>query len=166
MVANVIQYRYPMAIREVGKAMGLPEATLDKLAKRMRGRFRRSLLEEMREMPELRGVLDTPLWREFVRLVEELKGKPRHLGQHSGGIIISDTPIVEQVPVQPSAMDGRYICQWDKDSVADAGFIKMDFLGYPSLGHLYRALDLDRRAARHAASTPAASRSTTPRCTR
>jgi error-prone DNA polymerase len=142
MVANVIQYRYPMAVREAGKAMGLPEDTLDKLAKRMRGRFRRSLIEEMQEVPELRGVLDTPLWREFVRLVQELKGKPRHLGQHSGGIIISDTPIVEQVPVQPSAMDGRYICQWDKDSVADAGFVKMDFLGYPSLGHLYRALAL------------------------
>ncbi len=140
MVANVIQYRYPMAIREVGKAIGLPEGTLDKLAKRMRGRFHRSLPEEMREMPELRDALHAPLWLEFVRLVEELKGKPRHLGQHSGGIILCDTPIVEQVPVQPSAMNGRYICQWDKDSVADAGFIKMDFLGYPSLGHLYRAL--------------------------
>lgn len=142
MVANVIQYRYPMAVREVGKAMGLPEDTIDKLAKRMRGRFRRSLLEEMGDLPELRGNLDTPLWREFVRLVNELKGKPRHLGQHSGGVILCDTPIVEQVPVQQSAMDGRYICQWDKDSVADAGFVKMDFLGYPSLGHLYRALAL------------------------
>lgn len=151
MVANVIQYRYPMAIRDVGKALGLPEGTLDKLAKRMRGRFHRTLLEEMREMPELRGpVLSTPLWREFVRLVDELKRKPRHLGQHSGGVILSDTPIVEQVPVQPSAMDGRYICQWDKDSVADAAFIKMDFLGYPSLGHLYRALTLieERRGSR------------------
>ncbi len=142
LVANVIQYRYPMAIRDVGKVMGLPEALIGKLAQRMRGRFHRSLREEMSAMPEMRAAVDTPLWREFVRLVEELKGKPRHLGQHSGGMIISDTPIVDQVPVQPSGMDGRYICQWDKDSVADAGFIKMDFLGYPSLGHLYRSLAL------------------------
>jgi len=142
LVANVIQYRYPMAIRDVGKALGLPEVDIDKIAKRMRGRFAGSLVEEMRAMPEFRHRMHTPIWREFVRLVEELRGKPRHLSQHSGGVVISTTPIVEQVPVQPSAMTGRYICQWDKDSVADAGFIKMDFLGYPSLGHLYRALKL------------------------
>ena len=142
LVANVIQYRYPMAIRDIGKALGLPEADIDKLAKRMRSRFARSLDEEMRSLPEFRGRMNAPVWREFARLVEELRGKPRHLSQHSGGVIISSTPIVEQVPVQPSAMKGRYICQWDKDSVADAGFIKMDFLGYPSLGHLYRSLSL------------------------
>ena len=142
LVANVITYRYPMAIRDVGKALGLPEADIDKLAKKMHGRFARSLAEEMRSMPEFRHRMNAPIWRDFARLVEELRGKPRHLSQHSGGVIISSTPIVEQVPVQPSAMPGRYICQWDKDSVADAGFIKMDFLGYPSLGHLYRALHL------------------------
>jgi error-prone DNA polymerase len=142
LVANVIQYRYPMAIRDVGKALGLPEADIDKLAKRMRGRFASGLVEEMQSMPEFRRRMDAPIWRKFVRLVEELHGMPRHLGQHSGGVVISTTPMIEQVPVQPSAMDGRYICQWDKDSVADAGFIKMDMLGYPSLGHLYRSLKL------------------------
>ncbi|MEX1255264.1 MAG: DNA polymerase III subunit alpha, partial [Dehalococcoidia bacterium] len=142
MVANVIQYRYPMAIRDVGKALGLPEADIDKLAKRMRGRFAGTLVEEMRSLPEFRQRMSAPIWQQFVQLVEELRGMPRHLSQHSGGVIISSTPIVEQVPVQPSAMEGRYICQWDKDSVADAGFIKMDLLGYPSLGHLYRALKL------------------------
>lgn len=142
LVANVIQYRYPMAIRDVGKALGLPEADIDKLAKRMRGRFAGSLIEEMESLPEFRSRMDTPVWRKFIRLVEELRGMPRHLSQHSGGVVISTTPIVEQVPVQPSAMNGRYICQWDKDSVADAGFIKMDMLGYPSLGHLYRSLKL------------------------
>ncbi|MCI0890300.1 MAG: DNA polymerase III subunit alpha, partial [Chloroflexi bacterium] len=103
LVANVIQYRYPMAIRDVGKALGLPEADIDKLAKRMRGRFARSLDEEMRSLPEFRGRMNAPVWRTFARLVEELRGKPRHLSQHSGGVIISSTPIVEQVPVQPSA---------------------------------------------------------------
>jgi len=142
LVANVIQYRYPMAIRDIGKALGLPEADIDKLAKRIRGRFAGTLVEEMRALPGFRDRMSAPIWRTFIELVEELAGKPRHLSQHSGGVIISSTPIVEQVPVQPSAMEGRYICQWDKDSVADAGFIKMDFLGYPSLGHLDRALAL------------------------
>jgi len=151
MVANVITYRYPMAIRDVGKALALPEADIDKLAKRMRGRFARSLTAEMLDMPEFAARMNAPIWREFVRLVNELRGRPRHLSQHSGGMIISSTPIVEQVPVQATAMPGRYICQWDKDSVADAGFIKMDFLGYPSLGHLYRALALvDNRGGRPA----------------
>jgi error-prone DNA polymerase len=142
LVANVIQYRYPMAIRDVGKALGLPEADIDKLAKRIRGRFAGTLVEEMRALPEFRGRMCAPVWQQFVELVEQLVGMPRHLSQHSGGVIISSTPMVEQVPVQPSAMEGRYICQWDKDSVADAGFIKMDFLGYPSLGHLDRAIAL------------------------
>ena len=63
---NVIQYRYPMAIRDVGKALGLPEATIDKLAKRMRSRFAGSLLEEMRTMPEFAARMNSPIWREFV----------------------------------------------------------------------------------------------------
>jgi len=142
LVANVIQYRYPQAIRDVGKALGLPEGDVDRLAKRMRGRFAGTLEQEMRTLPEFHGRTQAPVWREFRRLVEELRGKPRHLGQHSGGVMLSSTPIVEQVPVQPSAMAGRYICQWDKDSVADAGIIKLDLLGYPSLGHLDRALKL------------------------
>ncbi|MGB2695774.1 MAG: error-prone DNA polymerase, partial [Dehalococcoidia bacterium] len=142
LVANVIQYRHRQAIRDVGKALGLPEADIDKLAKRIGSRFARSLDEEMRALPEFRARMDSPLWREFRRLVEELVGKPRHLGQHSGGVILSSEPLIEQVPVQPSAMAGRYICQWDKDSVADAGIIKLDLLGYPSLGHLDRALKM------------------------
>lgn len=142
MVANVIQYRYPMAIRDVGKALGLPEGDIDRLAKRIRGRFAGTLVEEMHALPEFRARITAPIWQMFIELVEQLVGMPRHLSQHAGGVVISSTPIVEQVPVQPSAMDGRYICQWDKDSVADAGFIKMDFLGYPSLGHLDRALAL------------------------
>ena len=75
---------------------------------------------------------------------------PRHLSQHSGGMIISTTPHRRAGAGEPTAMDGRFICQWDKDSVADAGFIKLDFLGYPSLGQLYRRSALHRRAARQA----------------
>ena len=93
MVANVIQYRYPMAIRDVGKALGLPEADIDKLAKRMRGRFAGSLVEEMAAMPEFaRRMQLADLAGRSSRLVEELRGMPRHLSQHSGGMIISTTP--------------------------------------------------------------------------
>ena len=91
-------------------------------------------------MPEFAHRLQFPIWRDFLQLVEQLRGLPRHLSQHSGGIIISTTRIDEQVPVEATAMDDRFICQWDKDSVADAGFIKLDFLGYPSLDQLERGL--------------------------
>jgi error-prone DNA polymerase len=67
-------------------------------------------------------------------------GLPRHLSQHSGGIIVAANRMDEQVPIQHSAMPDRFICQWDKDSVDDAGFIKLDFLGYPSLDQLRRGL--------------------------
>jgi error-prone DNA polymerase len=139
-VCNFIQYRYASAIRDVGRALGLPPGDVDKVAKRMRSRFAGSLTAEMEAMPEFRRRLASPLWREFVRLIEELRGFPRHLSQHSGGVIISTTRIDEQVPVERPAMEGRYICQWDKDSVADAGFIKLDLLAYPTLDQLYRGL--------------------------
>jgi error-prone DNA polymerase len=140
MVCTFIEYRYPSAIRDIGKALGLPESEIDKIARRMRSRFAQSLGSEMEAMPEFVSRLRFPIWRDFLQLVAQVRGLPRHLSQHSGGIIISTKRIDEQVPVEAAAMDGRFICQWDKDSVADAGFIKLDFLGYPSLDQLNRGL--------------------------
>jgi error-prone DNA polymerase len=140
MVCTFIEYRYASAVRDAGKALGLPEGQTDKIAKRMRSRFAASLAHELEEMPEFASRLGFPIWQDFVSLVSQLLGLPRHLSQHSGGMIISTSRIDEQVPVEPSAMDDRFICQWDKDSVADAGFIKLDFLGYPSLDQLERGL--------------------------
>ena len=122
MVCTFIEYRYASAIRDVGKALGLPESEIDAIAKRMRGRFAKRLEQELKEMPEFAHRMKFPIWQDFSRLVNQLLGLPRHLSQHSGGIIISTTRIDEQVPIEAAAMDGRFICQWDKDSVADAGF--------------------------------------------
>lgn len=142
LVANHITYRYPQAVRDVGKALGFPAADIDRLAKRLRGRFAEGLDEEMRKQPDLAARMDAPVWRRFADLVEELRGMPRHLSQHSGGVVLTSegTPLAEQAPVERSAMDGRYIIEWDKDSCADAGLIKMDLLGYPSLSQLRRAV--------------------------
>jgi DNA polymerase III alpha subunit len=140
MVSALIEYRYASAIRDIGKALSLPDGEIDKIAKRMRSRFHGRLAEELASMPEFAQRLKFPIWQDFIELVEQLHGMPRHLSQHSGGVIISTNRIDEQVPVEATAMDGRYICQWDKDSVADAGFIKLDLLGYPSLDQLARGL--------------------------
>ena len=140
MVCTFIEYRYASAIRDTGKALGLPESEIDTIAKRMHSRFAQGLEQELELMPEFKMRMKFPIWQDFMQIVEQLRGLPRHLSQHSGGIIISSNRIDEQVPVERAAMEGRYICQWDKDSVADAGFIKLDFLGYPSLDQLTRGL--------------------------
>src|SRR5205085_6019419 len=84
----------------------------------------------------------------------EIGGLPRHISQHPGGMVISSRPLVELVPVQPAAMEGRQICQWDKDSCDDAGFLKIDLLGLGMLSAVEdcveqialrgRAIDLSR----------------------
>ncbi len=140
MVCTFIEYRHASAIRDVGKALGLPESQIDQIAKRMHSRFAEGLRYEMSQMPEFAGRMRFRIWEEFITLVEQIVGLPRHLSQHSGGIIVAANRMDEQVPLQTTAMEGRYICQWDKDSVADAGFIKLDFLGYPSLDQLNRGL--------------------------
>ena len=140
MVCNFIEYRYPSAVRDVGKALGLPESQVDQIAKRMHSRFSGGLAEELAAMPEFAARMKFPIWEDFARLVQELRGMPRHLSQHSGGIIVATTRMDEHVPIEATAMPDRFICQWDKDSVADAGFIKLDLLGYPSLDQLERGL--------------------------
>src|SRR5258708_27647728 len=82
------------------------------------------------------------MWAYLMDLAEQIDGFPRHVGQHVGGMIISSRPVVELVPVQPASMDGRYICQWDKDSCDDARFIKIDFLALGMLSLVEECLEL------------------------
>ncbi|MDP2662271.1 MAG: PHP domain-containing protein, partial [Dehalococcoidia bacterium] len=121
-------YKIRGAVRDMGKALGLPEDEVDKLAKRVEHRSARHLAEEMESLPDFKDKMEAPLWRHLVELARELDGFPRYLAQHPGGMVISSRPLADLVPVQPAAMEGRYICQWDKESVQDAAFIKIDFL--------------------------------------
>jgi error-prone DNA polymerase len=121
-------YRLRSALRDVGKALGIPIADLDRIAKLSEPRYAGDLGQELARIPEYAARLDAPPWRHLVELSAELSGFPRHVSQHSGGMIISSAPLVDLVPVQPAAMEGRYLCQWDKDSCDDAGFVKIDFL--------------------------------------
>ena len=89
--------------------------------------------------------LRSPRWRAFAELCREIAGLPRHISQHPGGMVISTRPLVELVPVQPSAMAGRQMCQWDKDSCADAGFLKIDLLGLGMLSAVEECVELIAR---------------------
>src|SRR5207247_6349030 len=85
--------------------------------------------------------LQSPRWRAFGALCTEIAGLPRHISQHPGGMVISTRPLVELVPVQPAAMEGRKLCQSDKDSCADAGFLKIDLLGLGMLSAVEECVD-------------------------
>jgi error-prone DNA polymerase len=128
LVASFSTYHARGAIRDVGKALGLPFAELERLAKLTDGNPYR-VGEELAKLPDAETKLASPRWRAFAELCGELGGLPRHISQHPGGMVISTRPLVELVPVQPAAMEGRQLCQWDKDSCADAGFLKIDLLG-------------------------------------
>ncbi|HEV8602942.1 MAG TPA: error-prone DNA polymerase [Gaiellaceae bacterium] len=128
LVASFSTYHSRGAIRDVGKALGLPFAELERLARVTEGNPKR-VEQEIEKLPDGERKLRSPRWRALGDLSREIAGLPRHISQHPGGMVISSRPLVELVPVQPAAMEGRQICQWDKDSCADAGFLKIDLLG-------------------------------------
>jgi error-prone DNA polymerase len=140
LVASFSTYRSRGAIRDVGKALGLPAAELERLARLTEGNPHR-VAEELERMPDARTRLGSARWRALGALAKEIAGLPRHISQHPGGMVISSRPLVELVPVQPAAMAGRQICQWDKDSCADAGFLKIDLLGLGMLSAVEECVD-------------------------
>lgn len=145
LVASFSTYRSRGAIRDVGKALGLPFAELERLARLSDGWDARRVGEEVARLPDGDRKLESRRWRAFAWLAGEIAGLPRHISQHPGGMIVSTRPLIELVPVQPAAMAGRQLCQWDKDSCADAGFLKIDLLG---LGMLSAVEDCVEQIAR------------------
>jgi error-prone DNA polymerase len=132
LVAAFPTFRARGAIRELGKALGLPSGEIERVA-RMADNNRG---EVERDIPAR-----STRWRWLARLVEEAYGLPRHLSQHSGGMVVSTRPLIDCCPVAPSAMEGRQMVQWDKDSCADAGFLKIDLLGLGMLSAVERCVE-------------------------
>ena len=140
-------YRLKGVIQDIGKVLGLPREQLRLLSKQGLSGDARTLGEEMRLSPDFKDKMDTPGWRTLAELAPQLIGAPRSLGQHVGGMVMSSSPIPELVPVRAGAMDGRYIMDWNKDSVQDAGFAKIDILSLPVLDQIEEALDLIEKRA-------------------
>jgi error-prone DNA polymerase len=133
-------YKMKGAVRDLGKALGLPRQEVDKLAKRVESYSARSLQQEMLSLPEFRDKVDAPVWRDLIDLASQLDGFPKYLAQHPGGMIISSSPLIDMVPVQQGAIENRYICHWDKDSIDQAGFVKIDFLALGALSQMQETL--------------------------
>jgi error-prone DNA polymerase len=145
LVASFATYRSRGAIRDIGKALGLPFADLERLARTTDGWNAMRVRDELASLPDAETKSRSPRWRAFAELCAEIAGLPRHISQHPGGMVISSRPLVELVPVQPCAMAGRQMVQWDKDSCSDAGFLKIDLLG---LGMLSAVEDCVEQIAR------------------
>ena len=141
LVASFATYRARGAIRDLGKALGLPPGEVERLARAVDVyEASRDAWERMKEtLGKLRA--RSPRWRALGELLPEIAGLPRHISQHPGGMVISTTPLVEFCPIQPAAMEDRQIVQWDKDSCADAGFLKIDLLGLGMLSAVERSVD-------------------------
>jgi error-prone DNA polymerase len=141
LVASFATYRSRGAIRDVGKALGLPYAELERLARLTDGWNAGRVGEELAKLPDGERKLESRRWRAFAWLTGEIAGLPRHISQHPGGMIVSTRPLIELVPVQPAAMAGRQLCQWDKDSCSDARFLKIDLLGLGMLSAVEDCVD-------------------------
>jgi error-prone DNA polymerase len=130
MTANVITYRGRSAAREVGKALGFEITTLDTLASLAhRWEWKDPKDATERQFEEAGLDLANPRVRKFFELYQMAQDMPRHLGQHSGGMVICQGALDSVAPLEPAAMPGRTVIQWDKEDCADMGIIKVDLLG-------------------------------------
>jgi error-prone DNA polymerase len=148
MTANVITYRDRSAAREVAKALGFSLEQADKLSKCMSTWHFGEIREPDGETGEaLAAVGFDPAdlrVQHFMRLQLQIQNLPRHLGQHSGGMVMAKGRLDEVVPLEPASMPGRVVIQWDKDDCADLGIIKVDLLGLGMLHAIEEMLPLIR----------------------
>jgi error-prone DNA polymerase len=143
MTANVITYRGRSAAREVGKALSLNDDQIDRLAKVMHHFEFRDPNETLARNMEVTGLsMDTPRVQMFAELWNAIQDLPRHLGQHSGGMVVCQGQLDSVVPLEPASMPDRVVIQWDKDDCADMGIVKVDLLGLGMMAVLQDAIEL------------------------
>jgi len=140
LAATIVTYRPKSAIRDVGKALGLDQSLVEKIASKLSWWDQKtSLLERFEEA----GVHhDNPVINQYIALVETLLGFPRHLSQHVGGFVISSGPLSQLVPIENAAMPDRTIIQWDKNDLEALGLLKIDILALGMLTAIRKSIDL------------------------
>jgi error-prone DNA polymerase len=145
MTANVITYRSRMASREIGKVLGFDPETLGKVSAAVAQWEYRDANDTFDHRFRDAGLdLRHPRIQKYFELCEAIQDLPRHLGQHSGGMVICQGQLDSVVPLEPASMPGRVVVQWDKDDCADLGIIKVDLLGLGMMAVLKDSLELIR----------------------
>ena len=145
MTANVITYRARSAAREVGKVFGFPAETLDRLSRLLSSWGLEDLQKQI--LPRFRKAgleLSNPSVQHFLQMWRRIQDLPRHLGQHSGGMVMAQGRLDCVVPLENATMPGRSVVQWDKEDCADLGIIKVDLLGLGMMSALQDCLQLIR----------------------
>jgi error-prone DNA polymerase len=143
MTANVITYRSRMASREIGKALGFDAETLDKVSAAVSNWEYRDANDTLDHRFHDAGLdLKHPRLRKYLELCEAVQDLPRHLGQHSGGMVICQGQLDAVVPLEPASMPGRVVVQWDKEDCADLKIIKVDLLGLGMMAAIEESLQL------------------------
>jgi error-prone DNA polymerase len=148
MTANVITYRNRSAVRDVGKALGFDLESLERISKlSSRGAWEvenPGVYTQDKQFTAAGFDLNNPLVAKLHALSREILSLPRHLGQHSGGMVICQGQLDSIVPIEPATMPGRVIVQWDKEDCADLGLIKIDLLGLGMMAALKDSINLIR----------------------
>jgi error-prone DNA polymerase len=145
MTANVITYRSRMASREIGKVLGFDPETLNKVSAAVaQWEYRDANDAFDRRFRDAGLDLRNPRIRKYFELCEAIQDLPRHLGQHSGGMVICQGQLDSVVPLEPASMPGRVVVQWDKEDCADLGIIKVDLLGLGMMAAIKDSLTLIR----------------------
>src|SRR5216117_186818 len=143
MTATVISYRNRMAAREMGKALGFDTETLNRLTSLVSSWEYKDPSDTLEAQFRMAGFnLCEPRIRKFLSLCLSLQDLPRHLGQHSGGMVICQGQLDSVVPLEPAAMPGRVVVQWDKEDCADMGIVKVDLLGLGMMAVLEESVQL------------------------
>ncbi|MBL8389335.1 MAG: error-prone DNA polymerase [Hydrogenophaga sp.] len=147
LTATVIRYRPRSTVRDVGKALGFDEALLERLARDHRWWDEDGLADE--RLREAGLDPDSLAARQFVTLVKQLLGFPRHLSQHTGGFVLTSGPLARLVPIENASMPDRTVIQWDKDDLDAMGLLKVDVLALGMLTAIRKSLDfIGRRRGR------------------
>ena len=145
LVASFATYQVKSAVRDFAKTLGLPSGEIERLARTVDPWVPgNDIAADVADSQASRG--GSPRWQALVDLARDAAGLPRHQSQHPGGMVISTLPLIDVCPIQPAAMEGRQMVQWDKDSCGDAGLLKIDLLGLGMLSAVERCVEEIARA--------------------
>ncbi len=147
MVCNVVTYQARSALRDLGKALAIPVETIEQIERKLDANDPHAAADQLEAwlatdftIHNSQFTIHPSTLHHLLFLLRHIDGCPRHLSIHSGGMLITRTPLDQIVPLEPATMPGRFVCQWDKESVEDAGLIKIDLLALRTLGVISEAL--------------------------
>ncbi len=148
MTANVITFRSRSAMRELGKALALPADVMDRFSALSAGGDFPETLDTATQLQAAGLPAGHPRGTTFLRLFPRIRGLPRHLGQHSGGMVVCQGQLDSVVPLENASMPGRHVIQWDKNDCEDLGIIKIDLLGLGMMAVLQDTIELSSTRGR------------------